>query len=213
MNTSNKVLLDELYRKYNYILKPLLADLSAKTETVRLWILNEIRSFNDHIARCYLPVVDEKYIFSQLDKANGHIDRAILDCLKEIAIYYHDKFTKFENDNRRIDLTTINNGAFYRKYIKLRYTSINLIRDARIKETEDRENAIMIFQKAYNINAELDNYISNNHLKINFARFKFYKNRGSGILLWILSVIFSTFVIYLLDRLNIISFLKTLLRF
>lgn len=47
--------LKELYKIYNETIKLLIADIEARTQKFPIEIFNEIRSFNDHVARCYLP--------------------------------------------------------------------------------------------------------------------------------------------------------------
>lgn len=42
-----------LYKEYNMVIKPLIAELEARTEQFPLHLFNEIRALHDHIARCY----------------------------------------------------------------------------------------------------------------------------------------------------------------
>ena len=41
------------YKEYNMVIKPLIAELEARTEQFPLPLFNEIRALHDHIARCY----------------------------------------------------------------------------------------------------------------------------------------------------------------
>lgn len=43
-----------LYNDYNMIIKPLIAEVEARTEQFPLPLFNEIRALHDHIARCYM---------------------------------------------------------------------------------------------------------------------------------------------------------------
>lgn len=55
-----------LYDSYNNIIKPLIAEIEIRYELFPIVIFNEIRAFNDHIARCYLHPNDNKWISSQI---------------------------------------------------------------------------------------------------------------------------------------------------
>jgi len=101
----HKELLALYHECYNEILKPLLAAVESKFEHQPVVIFNEIRSFNDHIARCYLPSANDDFIRDNLEKARSHLKRAILDCFKHLNVYYYDVVRKFEQDCRRVDLT------------------------------------------------------------------------------------------------------------
>ena len=52
MNKQNLAFLFSLYEEYIYTVKALIAEVELKYESFPLSIFNEIRSFNDHIARC-----------------------------------------------------------------------------------------------------------------------------------------------------------------
>lgn len=42
-----------LYQDYNTVIKPLIAEVEARTEQFPLPLFNEIRALHDHISRCY----------------------------------------------------------------------------------------------------------------------------------------------------------------
>ena len=111
---------DQLVEKYNgvynEVLKPLLALVEVAYEKHPSSILNEIRAFNDHIARCYRTNIDKAFIEDNLKRASGHLKRSILDCLKYLNVWYHDKFVDFDRKHRGVDLTTISNGEFLSQY-------------------------------------------------------------------------------------------------
>lgn len=51
MDNSKQII--ALYDDYNTIIKPLIAEVEARTEQFPLPLFNEIRALHDHIARCY----------------------------------------------------------------------------------------------------------------------------------------------------------------
>ena len=48
----NNVRITALYQDYNTVIKPLIAEVEARTEQFPLPLFNEIRALHDHIARC-----------------------------------------------------------------------------------------------------------------------------------------------------------------
>lgn len=87
------------YEQYCGIIKPLIAQIEASTEKIPLPLLNEIRAFNDHIARCYFGNPPEDYINDQVNKAERHIVRMTLDCFKCLNVIQYQKIETF---NRRL---------------------------------------------------------------------------------------------------------------
>ena len=51
MRNTEKI--QELYRDYNTVIKPLIAEVEARSEQFPLPLFIEIRALHDHIARCY----------------------------------------------------------------------------------------------------------------------------------------------------------------
>ena len=51
METNMRII--ALYQSYNTVIKPLIAEVEARTEQFPLPLFNEIRALHDHIARCY----------------------------------------------------------------------------------------------------------------------------------------------------------------
>ena len=105
-------------------------------------VLNEIRAFNDHVARCYLENADERFINTQLRRASRHITRIILDCYKYLNISFNNEIVKFEKKTKNVDLSIIDNGVFFVKYQQLRKNVIILVRDAKLKESLEGQNEI-----------------------------------------------------------------------
>jgi hypothetical protein len=176
---------------YNDTLKPLLAAVESKYEQQPSALFNEIRSFNDHIARCYIPTATVGFIKENLDRARGHLKRAILDCFKHLNIYYHKSATKFERTCRYFDITAVNNGKFHIAYRELKQDAIKCVREAKKYETLNEEKAFAAYQDAYDKYVALDDLINDNCAHIMFARVKFSIKRGVKIVCWIAAAIFS----------------------
>ena len=105
--------LDELYGTYRNKLKPLIFVVENNIGKFPVQVLIEIRSYQDHIANCFLAEKNEMNCLKELNKANGHLQRAIADCYKTLMqIYYPDEIAKFYKDYLHVDLGVVNDGLF-----------------------------------------------------------------------------------------------------
>ena len=198
MNAENQELLQEAYSVYNNTFKPLLAEVEITYQAQPIPIFNEIRSFNDHIARCYREGVNEEYINEQLNKAQGHIKRATLDCFKFLVVFHNDWLEEFEDKYKRVDLTIIANGTFYLVYReKVRKARTNL-REAKNLETIDQERSFTLYQKAYNAYVAVEEIVADNLTSINWARARFTINKTLRVFGWIILAIISGIVSHVL---------------
>jgi len=182
---------NEIYRDYNDILKPLLADVEAKWEMLPLPIHNEIRSCFDHMARCHLPDVNSEQMEKDIRKAKDHIKRAILDSFKNLNLYYHDKYSDFEKAAKKYDMTTIADGEFFFKYKGMRQQAINLVRDAKKTESRNFEEALRTYEKAYLKYIEIDDLFDGSLVRINAARRKHVIFSVGKFCLWFVSIVVS----------------------
>ncbi len=183
--------LKPLYKSYNEVIKPLIADIEARSQQFPLPLFNEIRAFNDHVAQCYWDDVSKADVKKEISKAERHIVRIVLDCYKYLTVFLNDRVVKFEKQTRRIDLTVINNGDFYSHYKKLREEAVAKVREAKQIESRDNQKSIPEFERSYNLYTELDSLISDNLVNINWARAKFSLRRFLKIVLWIIAAILS----------------------
>jgi hypothetical protein len=106
----------EIYAKYREILKPLIAEIEALDQRFPTAILNEIRASFDHIARCYGTNPD---VAKNIDRAKGHISRAILDSYKTLIVLFHDRVETFRKQNDNKDWSTVDGGRFNSKFYEL----------------------------------------------------------------------------------------------
>lgn len=109
-----------LYKSYNTLIKPLIAEIEVRYEHFHIALFNEIRAFNDHVARCYIKPDDIKWIDSQIMKTESHIERIVLDCYKFLNVSLYDKIIKeFDKKYKGVDLSYIDNGDFIIKHRQL----------------------------------------------------------------------------------------------
>lgn len=139
MESNHRVI--ALYRDYNMVIKPLIAEVEARTEQFPLPLFNEIRALHDHIARCYSDTITETQIDSEIHKAECHVTRIMLDCYKCLNLSLHDEVLLFEKQTKHIDLTVLQNGTFYPKYKALCMKAIQIVRKAKTLESQDTNAA------------------------------------------------------------------------
>jgi hypothetical protein len=183
--------LASLYDEYNQTLKPLIASYEAREEKFPLPIYNEIRAFNDHVARCYHANTKPGEIDGELKKAERHIHRLVFDCFKYLNVSLNDYIRKFERQTRRVDLTKINNGEFYLKYKQLLDDAIKCVREAKKIESTNRQNAFDNYEKAFNTYCELEELIQDNLTNVSWARVFFTGKVFLKIILWLLAALIS----------------------
>ena len=187
-----------LYQDYNLVIKPLIAEVEARTEQFPLPLFNEIRALHDHIARCYSDTITEVQIESEIHKAERHVTRIMLDCYKCLNLSLHDEVLLFEKQTKHIDLTVLQNGTFYPKYRTLYMNAIQTVRKAKTLESQDTNAALDTYQQSYNIYCDLEGMIDAVTPDLHWARIRFSVRRVLQIVLWVLSAVASGVVsIYL----------------
>ena len=189
-----------LYKDYNNVIKPLIAEVEARTEQFPLPLFNEIRALHDHISRCYSEGATIDSIEEDVVKAQRHSLRIMLDCYKYLNLTLHDEVTLFERETKHIDLTVLQNGTFYPKYKEMRSNAIKLVRKAKTEEPLDSVKALDTYQLSYNAYTEIETLIENVYTEVHWARDRFSVRRGINILLWLLSAVLSGIISILLSR-------------
>lgn len=189
-----------LYKDYNNVIKPLIAEVEARTEQFPLPLFNEIRALHDHISRCYSEGATNDSIEEDVVKAQRHSLRIMLDCYKYLNLTLHDEVTLFERETKHIDLTVLQNGTFYPKYKEMRSNAIKLVRKAKTEEPLDSVKALDTYQLSYNAYTEIETLIDSVYTDVHWARVRFSVRRGINILLWLLSAVLSGIISILLSR-------------
>lgn len=194
MTEEQRLSIDECYRDYCEIIKPLIAQIEALSEKLPLPLFNEIRAFNDHVARCHYGSPTETYINSQIERAKRHIVRMSLDCFKCLNVILYQKIEVFEHQTRNIDLTVIDNGVFYPWYINKKTEAASLVREAKVTEAQDSDKALEYYQDSFNKYSEIVNALASVSENVKWARARFRIRRSITIFTWIISIIASAVI-------------------
>ena len=181
-----------LYRTYNEVIKPLIAEIEVRYEKFPTPIFNEIRAFNDHVARCHRENISNLDIETELRKAKGHIERIILDCYKFLNVALHQNVIKrFDKRTKGVDLGTINNGTFFAFYSETKRLINSHLKEAKLLEVQDKEKSLNEYEFVYNKFSELETFLSDNERHICWARAKYYSSKISKLIGWLLAAIIS----------------------
>ena len=198
MDTDMRII--ALYKEYNMVIKPLIAELEARTEQFPLPLFNEIRALHDHIARCYSERISSNQVDSEIHKAERHVTRIMLDCYKCLNLSLHDEVLLFERQPKNVDLTVLQNGTFYPKYKTLRTKATKMVRKAKSLESLDTQSALDTYQNSYNLYCDLENVIEEVVPDLHWARIRFSVRKSMQVLLWILSAIASGVISIILAK-------------
>lgn len=143
------------YEQYCAVIKPLIAQIEALSEKIPIPIFNEIRAFNDHIARCYFKSPSDEYIAIQLDKAQRHITRITLDCFKCLNVILFQQIELFEHQTRNVDLTVIDNGTFFPEYSRRKLAAAKAVKEAKLLEAQNIDEALIKYQDSFNLYSDI----------------------------------------------------------
>lgn len=184
----------ESYIQYCDVIKPLIARIEAQSEKIPLPLFNEIRAFNDHIARCYYNNPTDEYINEQIDKASRHIVRMTLDCFKCLIVIMYQKIEQFEKRTRNIDLTVIDNGLFYPEYSRMKVEAATAVNNAKLQELININDALIQFERACNVYTDIVNSIDRVNETVKWAKVRFYSRKTITILAWVASIVVSAII-------------------
>lgn len=163
--------IEEIYYKYNKELRNLIILLEVRLNKFPIGILNEIRSFNDHISRTYLrdDSVDKE---KEIELSIRHIDRARLDCYKALLIDGENKVSNFKKNYRLVNLGDVDSGKFYPEYNKKLNEARNNVIEAKLSECKGnshREKTIELYHNAFLKYEDIDKFISENFEKLTWS--------------------------------------------
>ena len=156
----------EIYEQYQNIIAPYIAELEVRDGEYPIEILNEIRSIFTHLSRCKL-----QNSLNEIESANRHVKRAILDCYKYICISIAQNIYEFRQDYIKVDLTLADNGRFLVKLNDLELIARNAFEEAKKSEIkhESTETKYKLYEKAYNAYNEVEKFIANSNEALLFA--------------------------------------------
>ena len=179
-----------LYATYNESIKFLIAHIELLYEKFPTPIFNEIRAFNDHIARCYTEPLDESIVEEQIPKAKSHIERILLDCYKYVNTELRIKtIDEFDRRTRNVDIKNISNGEFYLEYKNKDNGIAKKLKDAKLLESIDKAEALSLYEEAFNSLCDLEDFLNEYRHHINWAIAKFRINKTMTILGWLVTII------------------------
>lgn len=143
--------IDGLLSDYARNAKPLIDDIISrhKRKNVPDNILNEIRAFNDHIARCYREAADDGFIEAELRKAEGHIRRLLYDCFKQLNIYIRDKIKHVEFWRYSNRWLLHQRGDFWKSYTTFKRVAQLSVIEAKKRESMNPDYALKCYETAY----------------------------------------------------------------
>lgn len=121
---------ENIYRKYIDVICPYILQYELLSNTFPIEILNEIRAVFTHLSKHNLSN-DDSVKRKNIQKAEGHIKRAILDCYKYICMAYEDRYAEFDRRYKRADLSLVDSGEFLPQLLEARRNAIALMKEAR----------------------------------------------------------------------------------
>ena len=184
-----------LYDSYNKNVKPLIAIIEINYGKFPLPIFNEIRAFNDHIARCYIGTLDKERIDKESEKAKSHIERIILDCYKFLNVALHKKtIERLDKIAGYTDLTTINNGEFRVEFYNRRKSVIAVQKEAKREEQTDKEKSLIFYERAFNEYSDLEDFLEENSKNIHWAIARFSTKKALKVIGFLSAAIVSGMV-------------------
>lgn len=209
----NYVLTQEIFDKmfflnesYENVVKVLLATIEALSEKMPIAIYNESRAFTDHLARCYVKNEDKEYICEQLNRAERHLNRMIMDCYKELFLIYYQRIEDFKKFTKRVDLSYVASGEFYVEYKKL-------LTDAEEKKIEAKkcvsyEEDYIKFEEACIAYYKLDKHIQRYLVEVQTIKLKTNTKKIVAFLVWLATTILSGLLAN--NNQSIVEFVKNL---
>lgn len=184
----------ELYRA-EFI--PVYADVIAFLDDKPDETLYEIEQILSHIDKIFDPKLDEQTRLKNVDKAVGHLERAILDCVKILWIEINRKVDLIYKDaSRRKYCVNMSESEFTKKYIKYN----KLLSAARRTELESAgispSKSIPEYKNAIQLGKELLESIDDDKLN-NFCLFSHVLMFKSQVAAFILGCAASLLASYL----------------
>lgn len=150
----------DIYAEYKKTVSPLVAFLEANDAEFPIEILNEVRAIFTHFSRIYDESVSDEEISSEIKKAEGHLNRAILDCYKYNCVSLYDFYNQFRKEYKFADLSCIDNGDFLTHITKNFAEAKERLLDAKISERKNKDKedlyaeyeiAFALFLKNFNL--------------------------------------------------------------
>lgn len=183
-----------LYTFYNDRVRWVIVFIELRYKKFPVPLLNEIRAAQDHVTRCYEPDKSDnrEYVESQIEMAQGHYMRCLLDGYK--YIWYHfgaDIKRKYFLARILGKLSDINNGDFVVEMQNLFRRAKKDNEQARFMETKDKKMAIDLFEKSIGALVKLDELYDDNESAIRWSVRKGMAMKAIYYLGWIIALGFT----------------------
>ena len=183
-----------LYTFYNDRVRWVIVFIELRYKKFPVPLLNEIRAAQDHVTRCYEHDKSEnrEYVESQIEMAQGHYMRCLLDGYK--YIWYHfgaDIKRKYMLARLFGKLSDINNGEFVAEMQNYFRQSKKDNEQARLLETKDKEKSIDLYERSIGGLIKLDELYEDNESAIRWSVRKGMAMNGIIHLGWIIALGFT----------------------
>lgn len=185
----------EIYNLYNNDIRDAIIFIESEYHKFPVPFLNEIRAAQDHLSRCLSYPLEntdwETFVVGQLKKAKGHYNRCLLDCYKYIWYRYGSHLSRTHLIPKIFGkLQDIDNGEFYKEYLRLHKAAKTCNKKARKTETIDKEESKKLFQDAIGYLKQMDELFESNYDKISWSVRKGILLKALYALGWIISFAF-----------------------
>ena len=189
MNEEIRIKYQELFDSYIQA-KPIINELYIRNGEYHLdATLNEMRAMLDHISRCYGADVTDEVCLEQINRASNHLKRLLYDCFKQLNIVFFDTFAELEKQEFGYHWLVLDGGNFWKEYVSLRKKIVEYIKNAKIEEYKNSENALKLYQEAYVLQSEVYSLIENNKDKLQLSKLKKICNRFNSMKWWLWTTI------------------------
>lgn len=168
--TRNEKVVD-IYGTYYETIAPAIFSLETLDGAFPVEILNEVRSIFTHISRCC--ITDDIHVYEDnINKAQRHTKRAVLDCYKYLCVSYDEHFKRFEELYANVDLSVIDNGSFLPELKKKRKSAVELILKAKQFDLEGKneDELYTAYEDAYHAFYDLYKLIEDSYDKLSRAK-------------------------------------------
>lgn len=158
------------YDYYNQRVRWIVVFIETQFRKFPIPVLNELRSAQDHIARCYADGVSDEEVEKQLHSAHSHLTRCLLDCYKFTWYEYGFVVSKKYFFAKLLgNISDINNGEFARQLAAKRKATLKSHIDARMSESTDKEKALDLYEQSIRLLVEIDEMYEDNIVAISWS--------------------------------------------
>lgn len=184
--------IEDISRLYTEKLQPLIILIEVNEQTYPIGVLNEVRSYVDHICKCFKKDFTDEQKEKNIKNAYEHIIRAIIDCYKILIYYNLNLLENLKEEFPTVDFHDVDNGEFYTKYYEIEYNIKEKFRIAKRVEIEGKEeiDTIMkLYENTFNESENIKTFIDENRSKIEWTRLKYKKQKVRNVIAWLISII------------------------